>query len=145
MMECALYDADQQGYPYIKRFCFEASARRLNYLGENKESQPILLTATPYPRLQVTFGGGDSFREPLVLDVEEYIGLKSYKAKGKRITTFQVERIEELEPTRFPEQPAPDEGSDEEPDEEPVIEDPDHGKSQSDLIDEMTGQMKLFD
>jgi topoisomerase-4 subunit A len=141
----ALYDADQQGYPYIKRFCFEASARRLNYLGENKESQPILLTATPYPRLQVTFGGGDSFREPLVLDVEEYIGLKSYKAKGKRITTFQVERIEELEPTRFPEPPAPDEGSDEEPDEEPVIEDPDHGKSQSDLIDEMTGQMKLFD
>jgi topoisomerase-4 subunit A len=93
----------------------------------------------------VTFGGGDSFREPLVLDVEEYIGLKSYKAKGKRITTFQVERIEELEPTRFPEPPAPDEGSDEEPDEEPVIEDPDHGKSQSDLIDEMTGQMKLFD
>jgi topoisomerase-4 subunit A len=141
----ALYDADQQGYPYIKRFCFEASARRLNYLGENKESQPILLTATPYPRLQVTFGGGDSFREPLMLDVEEYIGLKSYKAKGKRITTFQVERIEELEPTRFPEPPAPDEGSDEEPDEEPVIEDPDHGKSQSDLIDEMTGQMKLFD
>jgi topoisomerase-4 subunit A len=141
----ALYDADQQGYPYIKRFCFESSARRLNYLGENKESQPILLTATPYPRLQVTFGGGDSFREPLVLDVEEYIGLKSYKAKGKRITTFQVERIEELEPTRFPEPPAPDEGSDEEPDEEPVIEDPDHGKSQSDLIDEMTGQMKLFD
>jgi topoisomerase-4 subunit A len=141
----ALYDADQQGYPYIKRFCFEASARRLNYLGENKESQPILLTATPYPRLQVTFGGGDSFREPLVLDVEEYIGLKSYKAKGKRITTFQVERIEELEPTRFPEPLAPDEGSDEEPDEEPVIEDPDQGKSQSDLIDEMTGQMKLFD
>jgi topoisomerase-4 subunit A len=138
----ALYDADQQGYPYIKRFCFEPSARRLNYLGENRESRLILLTATPYPRLQVTFGGADSFREPLVLDVEEYIGLKSFKAKGKRITTFAVERIEELEPTRFPEPPAADSEPEEE---EPEIEDPDHGKSQADIIDEMTGQMKLFD
>jgi topoisomerase-4 subunit A len=138
----ALYDADQQGYPYLKRFCFEASARRLNYLGDNKDSRLILLTATPYPRLQVTFGSGDSFREPLVVDAEEYIGVKSFKAKGKRITTFQVECIEELEPTRFPEPPAADNEAD---DEEPVIEDPDHGKSESDLIDEMTGQMKLFD
>jgi topoisomerase-4 subunit A len=138
----ALYDADQQGYPYIKRFCFEPSARRLNYLGENKDSRPILLTDTPFPRLQVTFGGGDSFRDPLELDVEEYIGVKSFKAKGKRITTFSVERIEELEPTRFPE---PKDDADEPEEEEPLIEDPDHGKSQADLIDEMTGQMKLFD
>jgi topoisomerase-4 subunit A len=140
----ALYDADQQGYPYVKRFCFEPSARRLNYLGENRDSRLILLTATPYPRLKVTFGGADSFREPLELDVEEYIGVKSFKAKGKRITTFCVDRIEELEPTRFPEPPAGDEG-DAETQEEPVIEDPDHGKSQADIIDEMTGQMKLFD
>jgi topoisomerase-4 subunit A len=137
----ALYDADQQGYPYIKRFCLEPSARRLNYLGENKDSRLILLTATPFPRLKVIFGGGDSFREPLELDVEEYIGVKSFKAKGKRITTFNVERIEELEPTRFPELPADNEDPEEE--EEPVIEDPDHGKSQSDIIDEMTGQMSL--
>jgi topoisomerase-4 subunit A len=137
----ALYDADQQGYPYIKRFCLEPSARRLNYLGENKDSRLILLTATPFPRLKVTFGGDDSFREPLKLDVEEYIGVKSFKAKGKRITTFNVERIEELEPTRFPELPADNEEPEEE--EEPVIEDPDHGKSQSDIIDEMTGQMSL--
>jgi topoisomerase-4 subunit A len=68
--------------------------------------------------------------------------VKSFKAKGKRITTFSVERIEELEPTRFPE---PKDDADEPEEEEPLIEDPDHGKSQADLIDEMTGQMKLFD
>ena len=45
-----LYDADQQGYPYIKRFCFEASNRKQNYLGENKDSRLILLTAEYYPR-----------------------------------------------------------------------------------------------
>ena len=40
----ALYDADQQNYPYLKRFCFEGSNRKQNYLGENKNNRLILLT-----------------------------------------------------------------------------------------------------
>ena len=136
----ALYDEDQQGYPYIKRFTFEASARKLNYLGENKNNRLILLSEMVYPRLQVVFGGADSFREPLEIDVEEFIGVKSYKAKGKRITTFAVDSITELEPLRFPE--AKEEKPEEQ--EEPVIEDPDFGKSETDIIDEINGQMKLF-
>ena len=136
----ALYDADQQGYPYLKRFTFEASAKKLNYLGENKQNELILLSDVVYPRIQVTFGGADKFREPLEVDVEEFIGIKSYKAKGKRITTFAVESIVELEPTRFPEEAEAEEPTDD----EPVNEDPDNGKSESDIIDEITGQMKLF-
>ena len=136
----ALYDEDQQGYPYIKRFTFEASARKLNYLGENKSNRLILLSEMVYPRLQVVFGGADSFREPLEIDVEEFIGVKSYKAKGKRITTFAVDSITELEPLRFPE--AKEEKPEEQ--EEPIIEDPDFGKSETDIIDEINGQMKLF-
>ena len=136
----ALFDADQQGYPYLKRFTFEASARKLNFLGENKQNQLILITDVVYPRIQVTFGGSDAFREALEIDVEDFIGVKSYKAKGKRITTFAVEQISELEPIRFPEET---EAVEEEP-EESQIEDPDQGKSESDIIDEITGQMKLF-
>ena len=136
----ALYDADQQGYPYLKRFTFEVSAKKLNYLGENKQNELILLSDVVYPRIQVTFGGADKFREPLEVDVEEFIGIKSYKAKGKRITTFAVESIVELEPTRFPEEAEAEEPTDD----DPVNEDPDNGKSESDIIDEITGQMKLF-
>ena len=136
----ALYDEDQQGYPYIKRFTFEASSRKLNYLGENKNNRLILLSEMVYPRLKVVFGGADSFREPLEIEVEEFIGVKSYKAKGKRITTFAVDSITELEPLRFPE--AKEEKAEEQ--EEPVIEDPDFGKSETDIIDEINGQMKLF-
>ena len=136
----ALFDADQQGYPYLKRFTFEASTRKLNFLGENKQNQLILITDVVYPRIQVTFGGSDAFREALEIDVEDFIGVKSYKAKGKRITTFAVEQISELEPIRFPEET---ETVEEEP-EESQIEDPDQGKSESDIIDEITGQMKLF-
>lgn len=98
-----LYDADQQNYPYLKRFTFEASSKRLNYLGENKHNRLVLLSGEVYPRLQVVFGGHDSFREALTIEATDFVGVKSFKAKGKRLTTFTVERIEELEPTRQPE------------------------------------------
>ena len=138
----ALVDADNNGYPYLKRFTLDATNKRQNYLGENKENRELLMSVQYYPRLQVTFGGGDSFREPLVVDAEEFIAVKSFKAKGKRITTFEVSDIVELEPTRYPteEEMAPSE----EPIDEPVNEDPDAGKSESDILDELTGQMKLF-
>ena len=100
-----LYDEDQQGYPYIKRFPFEQSAKKQNYLGENKNNRLILLTDEAYPRLQVNFGGKDSFREALVIEAADFIGTKSYKAKGKRLTTFDIESIQELEPTRHEEKP----------------------------------------
>lgn len=139
----ALYDADQQNYPYLKRFCFEAGSRKQNYLGDNKESKLILLTDEYYPRLEVIFGGHDSFREKLIIDADEFIAVKGFKAKGKRISTFNIEAINELEPVRFPEEK---QEANEDDDETEEIEnlDPDNGKSEDDIIDEITGQMKLF-
>ncbi|MBR5532007.1 MAG: DNA gyrase/topoisomerase IV subunit A [Bacteroidales bacterium] len=98
-----LNDASQQGYPYIKRFQMENSRKKQNFLGENPDSSLILLTDEPYARIGVTFGGGDSFREALEIEAEEFIGVKSFKAKGKRLTTFEVEEIKELDPIRQPE------------------------------------------
>lgn len=59
-----LYDADQQNFPYIKRFCMEATNRKQNYLGENKNNRLILLTDECYPRLEIIFGGHDSSVNP---------------------------------------------------------------------------------
>ncbi|MBD5370632.1 MAG: DNA gyrase/topoisomerase IV subunit A [Bacteroides sp.] len=101
-----LFDASQ-GYPYIKRFTFESSARPQRYVGADEKSQLLLLTDTPYPRLRVTFGGHDSVRPELEIDAEEFIAAKSFKAKGKRLTTYKLGEITELEPLRFPEPPAP--------------------------------------
>jgi len=139
----ALYDADQQNYPYLKRFCFEAGSRKQNYLGDNKESKLILLTDEYYPRLEVIFGGHDSFREKLIIDADEFIAVKGFKAKGKRISTFNIEAINELEPVRFPEEKQEANEGDDETEEIENL-DPDNGKSEDDIIDEITGQMKLF-
>ncbi|WP_308778382.1 DNA gyrase/topoisomerase IV subunit A [uncultured Bacteroides sp.] len=124
-----LYDADQQNYPYLKRFAFEASSKRQNYLGENRKNRLILLSGEAYPRIQVVFGGHDSFRDPLVVEASDFVGVKSFKAKGKRLTTYTVDRIEELEPTRMP---------------EPEPELPDTAdEEQADTPDE-NGQMTIF-
>ena len=111
-----LFDAAQQNYLYIKRCVFEkfTSSRRQNFLGENSESQLVLLTDTVYPRLLLTYGGADSFREPLEIDVDSYIAVKGFKAKGKRITTCSVEKVTELEPLRQPESDVEPPASDEE-------------------------------
>ena len=143
----ALFDADQQNYPYLKRFPLEFSQRKLSFTGENAESRLILLSDTCYPRIEVSFGGNDSYREKLILDCEEFIGVKSFKAKGKRISTFEIAEIKEIEPLRFP--PPKEEDNDPGPGPEPVINtEPDEFEEEENprkLIDKITGQMTLFD
>ncbi|MDR0745154.1 MAG: DNA gyrase/topoisomerase IV subunit A [Mediterranea sp.] len=136
-----LFDTDQNNCPYLKRFCFDASGRKQNYLGENKSNKLTVLSARRYPRFEVIFGGNDSFREPLLIDAEQFVAVKGFKAKGKRLTRFEAAAINELEPVRFPE---PEETNNEPEEEEPEILDPDNGKSENDIVDEITGQMKLF-
>ena len=140
-----LYDADNEGYPYIKRFEMEAIRKHQNYLGENPNNKPVLLTDTAYPRILVTFGGADEPRPPMEIDAENFIAVKGFKAKGKRITTFHIGNIEELEPLRMPE--PKNEGDNEEAEtqvEEEENLDPDAGKTQQQIIDEITGQLNLF-
>ncbi|MBE6300564.1 MAG: DNA gyrase/topoisomerase IV subunit A [Parabacteroides distasonis] len=136
------YDADQK-YFYLKRFLLEGTVRKQNFLGENPKNRLMLLTDEVYPRIEVVFGGHDAFREPLVLDAEEFIGVKGFKAKGKRISTFEIETINELDPVRFASKTETQQKEENE-DEEGIIEG-ESEKSQTDILDEITGQMKLFD
>jgi len=100
VLSVALWDAEQKFY-YLKRFQLEASAKKQNFVGENHDSRLMLMSDVDYPRFEVVFGGNDAYREALVVDADEFIGVKSFKAKGKRLSTFDVETINELEPVRF--------------------------------------------
>jgi topoisomerase-4 subunit A len=97
-----LFDASQKGYLYLKRFSLDPTSKRLNFLGDNDENRLLLLTDTFYPRILVTLGGDDSFREPIEVDAEQFVGVKSVRARGRRVTTFNVDKVEELEPLRLP-------------------------------------------
>ena len=146
-----LYDADQQGYPYLKRFVVEASKRKQNFLGENANSQLLILTDTVYPLIKVVFGGNDAYREPMEIDAEQFIAVKGFKAKGKRISTWSIGSIEELEPQRFPEPEETEEAEETEETEEAEIidegdeqETSDSPETPSDIYKEEDGQLSLF-
>ncbi|MDO4159256.1 MAG: DNA gyrase/topoisomerase IV subunit A [Prevotellaceae bacterium] len=144
----ALLDADQQGYLYIKRFMMEASKRKQNYIGENSKSKLLVLTDESYPHIKVVFGGNDAYREAMDIDAEQFVGVKGFKAKGKRVSLWEVDHVEELEPLRRQETPENEESLEENNVEEGADEenfDPDAGKSQQQIIDEITGQLNLFD
>ena len=111
-----VYDADNKGYPYAKRFLMETTKSRKSFVGDNKNSQLVLLSDQPYPRIRVTFSGEDEGREPMEIELEEFIAVKGFKAKGKRITTWKIGSIEEIEPTRLPEPEVTEEEADEDAD-----------------------------
>jgi topoisomerase IV subunit A len=146
-------DADNKGMAYVKRFVMEQAKKTQNVVGDNPNSRLLLLTDQVYPRIRVVFGGEDSFREPMEIDAEQFVAVKGFKAKGKRIATWAVDKVEELEPTRFPE---PDDDKPEEPDapdtpDEPTVPDgaPDspEGSSGSPTVTfkvDDDGQMSLF-
>lgn len=85
----AFWDAEQ-GYYYLKRFSLEESAAPRSLIGDNADSRLELLSAEPHPRLEITFGGKNQHRAPEEVDVESFIGVKGYKARGKRLTTYEV-------------------------------------------------------
>jgi len=152
---CVYYNSTQSNFLYIKRFQLEATVRMQSFMGEIPAENIVLVTDTAYPRLLVTMGGVDDFREPIEVDAESFIGVKGYKAIGKRITTLHIAKVEELEPTRFPETSSEEEDNSEDsensdnsensenPEDSESSLDPFEGKSQQDVTDEMNGQLRL--
>jgi len=91
------WDAEQKFY-YLKRFTIEESEKPQCFINEDPESKLISITEVEYPRFEIKFGGKHKTRDNEIIAVAEFIGVKSYKAKGKRLTSFVVDNIHEIEP-----------------------------------------------
>ncbi len=138
----AVLDDADQGHPYVKRFTLEDNNKKQSFIGSNPESRLLLLSDEPCPRFEVKMGGDDAHREPFIIDAEEFIGVKTFKAKGRRVTNWQVDSITEIEPR----EPAPVEEqtptvaeTDEATDDTP----PTDGISQDEVLDSFTGQQRI--
>jgi topoisomerase-4 subunit A len=122
----AVYWDAEQKYYYVKRFTIEESEKTQCFINEDPESKLLSITEVEYPRFEIHFGGKHKNRETEIIEVAEFIGVKSYKAKGKRITSFMVDNILEIEPIVKKEAVVPDEETimEEEPPHPPVHDDP---------------------
>ncbi|WP_320111523.1 DNA gyrase/topoisomerase IV subunit A [Draconibacterium orientale] len=98
ILSAVYYDADQRYY-YVKRFEIdEPEGKLIRFIGDNTDNKLISLTWVHYPRLELTFGGKNAERENEIIEVAEFIGVKSWKAKGKRLSNYEVDNIKEIEP-----------------------------------------------
>jgi len=98
------WDAEQKFY-YVKRFIIEESEKLQCFINEDPESKLISMTEVEYPRFEIHFGGKHKSRDTEIIEVADFIGVKSYKAKGKRLTSYSVENIQEIEPVMRKETP----------------------------------------
>ncbi len=94
------YDGEQKLH-YIKRFEAEAMEKPSRYFDEHPKSKFILLSANDFPRLELKFGGKHKKKDPVILEAADFIAVKGYKAKGKRLSNYEVAVVNELEPIRF--------------------------------------------
>jgi topoisomerase-4 subunit A len=118
------WDAEQKYY-YIKRFLIEESEKSLCFINEDPASKLFSITEVEYPRFEIHFGGKHKDRDTEIIEVSEFIGVKSYKAKGKRLTSYMVENIQEIEPIiRKETLPVNEEKTEDEPQQAVIKDDP---------------------
>ena len=88
------------GYPYLKRFIPEPTDRKTAILDDDG-STLLSFSFDCYPRLEVVYNPESGKKiSSEIIEVEEFIGVKGVKAKGKRVTTFNVDQFNWLSPLK---------------------------------------------
>jgi topoisomerase-4 subunit A len=101
IISAVYWDAELQMY-YLKRFNIEESVKKANFIGEHPESKLIHVFIDHLPRIEIEFLTVKNKKRPSeTILVADFIGVKGYKAKGKRLTEFPVENINKLEPLPY--------------------------------------------
>lgn len=126
-----IYREKASGSYYLKRFLEEVSDKKLSFLEEGSGDTMISYSLDTFPRLEVVYDASSNKKiQSEIIEVYDFIGVKGYKAKGKRITTFEVKSFNWLDPLPEPE-PEP------EPDDEPVLDE--SGELSSEALDSQQG------
>ena len=88
----------EQNYYYIKRFQLEPTEKMLSFLEGEDAADFVCITDVEGATLVVTYKGAHATRPADEIDVDSFIGVKSHRAKGKRITTYEVATLHFVEP-----------------------------------------------
>ncbi len=106
----AVYIDGESGFYYIKRFQPETNGKLAVFIGDHKESRLVLVSSAAHPKLWMKLAA--TTRKPESdeeLEAESFIAVKSYRAKGKRLSASEVVEVKWLETEP---DPGPDSDSD---------------------------------
>ena len=124
------YDGEQKYY-YMKRFQLEATDKVQFFLDEGSAMRFVAITDRLGAKLAIEFGGQHAQRPMELIAVDDFIGIKSHRAKGKRLTTYDVATLTFIEP--------------EEPEEEPMVEDEEFVEDDAAMDAALDGDMEAMD
>ena len=108
------YKAADTGSYYLKRFTIEDHDKKYSFLEENSGDTMVTYAVDTFPRLEVLYDESSNKKvDSEIIEVNDFIAVKGFRAKGKRITTSSVKEFRWLEPLPEPEpEPEPEDESD---------------------------------
>ncbi len=98
----AIYLDGQLDKMYVKRFQIDLSTngnKKIEFIPEHLETKLISTSLDYLPQIEVIFDHKKNAKEIPndVIQLDEFIGVKSYKAKGKRMSNFVIKKFNWLE------------------------------------------------
>jgi topoisomerase-4 subunit A len=98
------FDGEQKKY-YLKRFQIPESSvvnKKYGFIPETKGSKLVEFSLDYLPRVEMELKSGKNNEiEFEIVPAADFIAVKSYKAKGKRLTTKEVKKIKFIEPLPY--------------------------------------------
>ena len=96
------YDGEIQK-AYIKRFQIEESDKKQDFLGEHPDSFVYALSIDYLPQAEIVFDDvkNDKHYDNEIIQLADFISVKGFKAKGKRLSNYAVKEIIMLEPLPY--------------------------------------------
>jgi len=111
------FDGNSGAY-YLKRFTVEMSDKAVNFLNDHKESRLVEVSLDWMPQLKISFNERNGKQRPVeILNVADFIGVKSYRAKGRKISGHDLKKIAWIDPIPY-EPPVDEPESENKPDPE---------------------------
>jgi topoisomerase IV subunit A len=95
-----IYQDPADKFYFIKRFKIELTDKKVDFIGDDDKNKLVMITSDRYPLIDIQFDMKLKTKgaEQEEIKAHEFIGVKSYKAKGKRVTVHPVKKITLLEP-----------------------------------------------
>ena len=94
----ALFFDAEQSFVYLKRFSVEVIDKPQSFIGDATGSYLVEFSTDAWPQVEIIFGGSYAHRLNELVDVSEFIGVKSFRARGKRLTPYQIGEAKFVEP-----------------------------------------------
>jgi topoisomerase-4 subunit A len=99
------FEGSLQKY-YVKRFIIDPDThenKKVKFIGDHKDSVLVAVSFDHYPRAELEFKKvkGKKPVENEVIDVGDFIAVKSENARGKRLTNKEIKNIKLLEPLPY--------------------------------------------